>query len=143
LGTRPDRARLADRRAGRSRARRPGGRSRGPHAAAARPRPDAGRRAGAPGHGLVGLPWHEQEREARRVHHRAGPVPADPRRGRDAVNGKLFGETFVTLFVIMDPPGSVPIFLALTGAMAARDRQRAAWQAVALAGGVTVVFAVA
>src|SRR5207244_9547498 len=43
----------------------------------------------------------------------------------------------------MDPPGSVPIFLALTGALAARDRHRAAWQAVALAGGVIVVFAVA
>ena len=59
------------------------------------------------------------------------------------MNGKLFGETFVTLFVIMDPPGSVPIFLALTGALAPRDRHRAAWQAVALAGGVIVVFAVA
>src|SRR6184192_2807858 len=43
----------------------------------------------------------------------------------------------------MDPPGSVPIFLALTGALAPRDRHRAAWQAVALAGGVIVVFAVA
>ncbi|HEU5109161.1 MAG TPA: MarC family protein [Micromonosporaceae bacterium] len=56
---------------------------------------------------------------------------------------KLFGEAFVTLLVIVDPPGMVPIFLALTGAMAARDRQRAAWQAVALALGVIVVFAVA
>src|SRR2546421_2065905 len=43
----------------------------------------------------------------------------------------------------MDPPGSVPIFLALTGALAPRERNRAAWQAVALAGGVIVVFAVA
>jgi len=59
------------------------------------------------------------------------------------MNAKLFGEAFVTLFVIMDPPGSVPIFLALTGAMAPWDRHRAAWQAVALAGGVIVVFAVA
>jgi multiple antibiotic resistance protein len=59
------------------------------------------------------------------------------------VNGKLFVEAFVTLFVIMDPPGSVPIFLALTGSLAARDRHRAAWQAVTLAGGVIVVFAVA
>jgi multiple antibiotic resistance protein len=59
------------------------------------------------------------------------------------VNPKLLGEAFVTLLVIVDPPGMVPIFLALTGAMPARDRLRAAWQAVALALGVIVVFAVA
>ena len=49
----------------------------------------------------------------------------------------------MTLLVIIDPPGMVPIFLALTGALPARDRHRAAWQAVALALGVIVVFAVA
>jgi multiple antibiotic resistance protein len=49
----------------------------------------------------------------------------------------------VTLLVITDPPGMVPIFVALTGQMSARDRARAAWQAVALALGVIVVFAVA
>ena len=59
------------------------------------------------------------------------------------MNGKLFVEAFVTLLVITDPPGMVPIFLALTGSMPARDRNRAGWQAVALAGGVIVVFAVA
>jgi multiple antibiotic resistance protein len=59
------------------------------------------------------------------------------------VNRKLFVEAFVTLLVITDPPGMVPIFLALTGGMPARDRNRAGWQAVALAGGVIVVFAVA
>lgn len=56
---------------------------------------------------------------------------------------KLFGEVFVTLLVITDPPGMMPIFLALTGPLSARDRNRAAWQAVALALGVIVVFAVA
>ena len=59
------------------------------------------------------------------------------------MNPKLLGEVFVTLVVIMDPPGSVPIFLALTGLRPPRERNRAAWQAVALAGGVVVVFAVA
>ena len=59
------------------------------------------------------------------------------------MNGKLFGEAFVTLFVIMDPAGGVPIFIALTNAFSPRDRNRAAWQAVALAGGVIVAFAVA
>jgi multiple antibiotic resistance protein len=59
------------------------------------------------------------------------------------VDPKLFGEVFVTLLVITDPPGMVPIFLALTGAMPARDRHRAGRQAVALAFGVIVAFAVA
>lgn len=56
---------------------------------------------------------------------------------------KLFGEVFVTLLVITDPPGMVPIFLALTGTMPLRDRIRAARNAVLLAFGVIVVFAVA
>ncbi|GIJ19453.1 MarC family protein [Micromonospora lutea] len=56
---------------------------------------------------------------------------------------KLFGEVFVTLLVIVDPPGMMPIFLALTGPLSARERHRAAWQAVALALGVIVIFAVA
>jgi multiple antibiotic resistance protein len=56
---------------------------------------------------------------------------------------KLFGEVFVTLLVITDPPGMVPIFLALTGPLPAKQRNRAAWQAVVLALGVIVVFAVA
>ncbi|MEV0273261.1 MarC family protein [Hamadaea sp. NPDC050747] len=59
------------------------------------------------------------------------------------MNMQLFGEMFVTLLVITDPPGMVPIFLALTGALPARERNRAAWQAVALAFVVIVIFAVA
>jgi multiple antibiotic resistance protein len=55
----------------------------------------------------------------------------------------LFGEVFVTLLVITDPPGMMPIFLALTGTMPVRERRRAAWQAVALALAVIVGFAVA
>jgi multiple antibiotic resistance protein len=59
------------------------------------------------------------------------------------VNLKLFGEVFVTLLVIVDPPGMVPVFLALTGALPAKQRIRAGGQAVLLALGVIVVFAVA
>ncbi|GGK83596.1 MarC family protein [Mangrovihabitans endophyticus] len=59
------------------------------------------------------------------------------------MNLKLLGEVFVTLLVIVDPPGMVPVFLALTGALPARDRIRAGTQAVLLALGVIVVFAVA
>lgn len=57
------------------------------------------------------------------------------------MNLKLFGEVFVTLFVIFDPPGMVPIFLALTGALPSQARNRAAIQAVALASGVILLFA--
>jgi MarC family membrane protein len=56
---------------------------------------------------------------------------------------QVFGEVFVTLLVITDPPGTVPVFLALTGQMPPRERNRAAWQASALALGVIVAFAVA
>jgi len=53
----------------------------------------------------------------------------------------LFTEVFVTLFVIMDPPGTVPVFLALTSRMTPRQRNRAARQAIVVAFGVIVVFA--
>jgi multiple antibiotic resistance protein len=59
------------------------------------------------------------------------------------VDLKVFGEAFVTLLVIVDPPGMVPIFLALTGPLAAKQRHRAANLAVGLALGVIVIFAVA
>ncbi|WNB86118.1 MarC family protein [Cellulomonas sp. ATA003] len=56
-------------------------------------------------------------------------------------DGRLFSEVFITLFVIMDPPGTVPIFLGLTGSMTARQRTRAARQAILVAFGVIVAFA--
>jgi multiple antibiotic resistance protein len=59
----------------------------------------------------------------------------------DVFDGRLFVEVFVTLFVIMDPPGTVPIFLALTSSMAARQRKAAARTAVLVAFGVIVCFA--
>ena len=55
---------------------------------------------------------------------------------------QLFGEAFVTLFVIMDPPGTLPVFLALTAPMPRRQRARAAGQSVVVAGVVIVAFAV-
>lgn len=48
--------------------------------------------------------------------------------------------TFVTLFVIMDPPGAVPVFLALTSRMDNRGRALAARQAVLVSFGVILVF---
>ena len=58
------------------------------------------------------------------------------------VDAQLLGSVFVTLFVIMDPPGTVPIFLALTGSMTGRQRVKAARQAVLVAFAVIIAFAV-
>ena len=47
---------------------------------------------------------------------------------------KFFWQVFVTLLVIMDPPGVVPPFLGLTKGLPSRVRNRLAWQAAVLAG---------
>ncbi|MBZ4015740.1 MarC family protein [Streptomyces purpurogeneiscleroticus] len=52
----------------------------------------------------------------------------------------VFGSLFLTLFVIMDPPGITPIFLALTSGRPAKVQRRMAWQAAAVAFGVIAVF---
>ncbi|MFF3767900.1 MarC family protein [Streptomyces sp. NPDC001922] len=54
----------------------------------------------------------------------------------------LFGSVFVTLFVIMDPPGITPIFLALTSGRAVKVQRRMALQAVLVAFGVIAVFGI-
>ncbi len=59
-----------------------------------------------------------------------------------SANLRFFGEAFVTLFVIMDPAGTVPVFLALTAGRTARVRTRASWQAVLVSLGVISSFAV-
>lgn len=59
----------------------------------------------------------------------------------DWFDARLFGEAFVTLFVIMDPPGIIPLFLSLTGGRTARARKRLAWQASAVSLGVIGAFA--
>ena len=57
------------------------------------------------------------------------------------LDASLFTSAFVTLFVIMDPIGTVPLFLSLTGGMAADRVRRAARQAVLVSFLVIVVFA--
>ena len=42
----------------------------------------------------------------------------------------LLTEVFVTLFVIMDPIGTIPLFLSLTRGRSAASTRRAARQAV-------------
>lgn len=54
---------------------------------------------------------------------------------------KFFWEVFVTLLVITDPPGTVPLFLGLTRGLPKRARNRLAWQAAVVALGVIVAFA--
>ncbi|ABK53567.1 multiple antibiotic resistance (MarC)-related protein [Acidothermus cellulolyticus 11B] len=56
-------------------------------------------------------------------------------------DGRFFGSVFVTLVVIMDPVGSIPVFLALTGATSRRSRNRSADIAVLTALTVIVSFA--
>ncbi|HSZ39549.1 MAG TPA: MarC family protein [Trebonia sp.] len=54
---------------------------------------------------------------------------------------KFFWEAFVTLFVIIDPPGIVPVFLGLTRGRSSRAKRRLAWQAAVVAFVVIVAFA--
>jgi multiple antibiotic resistance protein len=54
---------------------------------------------------------------------------------------KFFWVVFVTLLVIMDPPGVVPPFLGLTRGLPAKVRHRLAWQAAVVGLGVIVGFA--
>src|SRR5271169_5264097 len=53
----------------------------------------------------------------------------------------FFLQAFVTLFVIIDPPGIVPLFLGLTRGRSVRTRRRLAWQAAVVAFSVIVAFA--
>jgi multiple antibiotic resistance protein len=58
------------------------------------------------------------------------------------LDATLFGEVVVTLSVIMDPLGNIPLFLGLTGGRSNRSRRRLAWQAVLVSLFVISLFAV-
>ena len=58
------------------------------------------------------------------------------------IDGTVFSATFVTLLVIMDPPGAIPIFLALTGRLSRREQMAAARRASLVALAVIASFAV-
>ncbi len=53
----------------------------------------------------------------------------------------VFGAVFVTLAVIMDPLGSVPLFLGLTAGRTNNKRRKLAWQAVLVSLAVISLFA--
>jgi len=50
---------------------------------------------------------------------------------------------FVTLFVVIDPVGLAPIFIALTHDMSSAKRMRTAWTALAIAAGLLTLFGLA
>nr|WP_300143997.1 MarC family protein [Propionicimonas sp.] len=56
-------------------------------------------------------------------------------------DAELFLTTAVTLWVIVDPPGLLPVFLGLTNSLDARQRRRAGDRASLVAFGVIAVFA--
>lgn len=58
------------------------------------------------------------------------------------VDVRLFGSALLTIFVIMDPPGVVPIFLALARRKTREQRHRIARQATLTSLAVIVAFAV-
>src|SRR5919204_109418 len=66
----------------------------------------------------------------------ARPAPPTP-----MIDTFFLVKSFVTLLVITDPLGTVPIFLAITADWPASERNRAAWQAVAVAALVIAAFA--
>jgi multiple antibiotic resistance protein len=59
------------------------------------------------------------------------------------VDKRLLLEVFVTLLVIMDPPGAVPVFLVVTRDLTTQERRKAALMAVLTAFFVITLFAVA
>jgi MarC family membrane protein len=58
------------------------------------------------------------------------------------VGWRTFGQSFVTLLVILDPLGNIPVFLALTRNHDPRARNRAAYVSIVVAGAILAGFAV-
>ena len=50
---------------------------------------------------------------------------------------------FVTLFVVIDPVGLVPLFIALTRDMTPQRRRRIGWRALAIAAALLLIFGLA
>lgn len=57
-----------------------------------------------------------------------------------SVDFGLFASAFMTLFVIVDPTGNLPVFMALTSRLSERNRHRTAFQANFIAFLILMVF---
>ena len=53
---------------------------------------------------------------------------------------ELFVSSFVTFFVVIDPPGCAPIFASLTSGTTAAHRRAMALRSVAIASGILLFF---
>ena len=53
----------------------------------------------------------------------------------------LFMSAFVTLFVVIDPPGCAPIYASITNGASAAQRRAMAVRAVGIAAAILLVFA--
>lgn len=51
-------------------------------------------------------------------------------------------EQFVTLWVVIDPIGTIPVFIAVTAALSPTDRRKAAFQAALVSAGILMFFLV-
>ena len=104
---------------------------------------------------LVARPAGDRlQRRPRRAHRRPdrlrdngssclrGPACAGAGGRLMAFDGKLLGEVFATLIVIMDPLGTIPVFLGLTTGRTPKVRRKLAGQAVGVAFLVISLFAV-
>jgi multiple antibiotic resistance protein len=78
----------------------------------------------------------------RQVLERLGRLRRPVRAYCHSVSATAFGETFVTLLVIMDPLGAAPIFVALTRNLSQRARRLAAVRATVAALALVLLFAV-
>ena len=58
------------------------------------------------------------------------------------LNVYLFASTLLTLFVILDPPGLMPVFLGLTRDLGTKERRAVALRASTVALGIIASFAV-
>lgn len=56
------------------------------------------------------------------------------------MNLDLAATDFVTLFVVIDPVGLAPLFIALTRGMSPAQRRSVAWRAIAIAFGLLALF---
>jgi len=54
----------------------------------------------------------------------------------------LFVSAFVTLFVVLDPPGVIPIFSSLTSGTSPLHRRAMAWRSSAIASAVLLLFGI-